>query len=263
MSTHTDSQRPPPQPTPHRVFAAVDTVALAFDESRSCAQKVIHLSGPASQKLWEMETDIRGTTKQATSRMVAGIVNTLLSTVRLPSPETLADQIGQLFAATSRFERSCIVILTLGDDLRSLKAKEDLHMLLETLLNAWDFLFQMQCDAYVLKNAEFTYKVLDKMISEMGKVKDFGGKARGELTDLASSSKRSFKRLLDLKQTDSKATDADLRNSEELISSTAPRLRETLSSLKEQWPNVLKAIEELKPHLEQMAAKVDIALEVK
>jgi hypothetical protein len=263
MSTQTETPGSPPQPTSHRVFTAVDTVALAFDESRSCAQEVIRLSGTASEKLWEMEMEIRGTTKQATSRMVTGIVNTLLSTVGLPSPETLADQIDQLFTATSAFERSCIVILTLGDDLRSLKAKEDLHMLLETLLNAWDFLFQMQCDTYVLKNAELTYNVLDKMISEIGKVKDVSGKAGGELAGLASTSKRNFKRLIHLKQTDSKATDADLRTSEEQISSTAPRLREMLFSIKKQWPGLLKAIEELKPHLEQMAEKVDIALEVK
>ena len=252
--------RKTPLSTAHRIFASVETVALSFDEARPCAEKVIHLSGPASEKLWELETDLRGTMKHASSRMMTGIVNRVLATVGLPSPETLADQIDQLFTATAGFERSCIVILTLGDDLRSLKAKEDLHMLLATLLNAWDFLFQMQCDTYVLKNAIATYKVLEKMIHEMGKVKDLGGRAGGEIVGVASSFKGGLHRFFRGKQN---MKDADANESEEIISSTAPRLRETLSSINEQWPDLLKAIEEMKPHLEELSEKVDIALEVK
>jgi len=247
----------------HRIFADAEAVSLAADNARSCAQNVIRLSGPASEKLWEMETDLRGASRQATSRMIAGMVNTLLSTVGLPSPDTLANQISQLYTATVRLERSCIIILALGDDLRSLKAREDLHMLIQGLLNAWDFLLQMQRDTYLLKNATLTYKVLDKMISEIGKVKDLGGKAGGELTDLATLSKRRFVRVLRGQPTADKATDINMRRSEDLISSTAPRLRETLSSINAQWPGLLTAIEELKPHLMELAAKVDVALEVK
>lgn len=257
MGTEIKIQRPT-LATSQRVFDSVDSVALAFNESRSYAQKFIHLGGPASEKLWQLEIDLRGTTKHTSTRMVTGILNTLLSAVRLPSPETIADQIHQFYTATSGFERSCIVILTLGDDLRSLKENQDLHTLLESLLNAWDFLSQMQCDTYVLRNAALTYKVLDRMISEMGKVKDFGGKAGGELVGLVSSSKR----LIHGKQTDATTLDAEIQESKEIISSTAPRMRETLSSLNEQWPDLLKALEELKPHLEDMAVKVDIALDV-
>jgi len=260
MSEGPETQRPMPQA--HQVFARAEAVALAADEACSCAQNVVRLCGPASAKLWEMETDLRGATRQATSRMVTGMVNTLLSTVGLPSPDTLANQINQLYTATVRFERSCIIILTLGDDLRSLKAKEDLHMLLGGLLNAWDFTSQMQRDLYFLKNATLTYKVLDKMIGEIGKIKDFGGKAGGELTDIATSSKRSFFRVIRGKQT-VEARDVNMHRSEELISSTAPRLRETLASINALWPGLLAGIEELKPYLEQLAARVDVALDIK
>jgi len=251
---------PSTTPTLQRVFESVGPVARAFDESRPCALKVIHSAGPTSEKLWQLETDIRGTAKQTSSRMLTGIVNQLLSTVGLPSPETLAAQIDQIFTATTGFERACIVILTFGDDLRSLKEREELHLLLESLLDAWDFLFQMQCDTYVLRNAALTYKILDKMISEIVKVKDFGGKARGELAVFVSSCRNGFQRLTH-GRTD-EVIDDETREIEEMISATAPRLRETLASIKEQWPDLLKAVEELKPHLEEMAEKVDIALNV-
>ena len=40
-------------------------------------------------------------------------------------------------------------------------------------------------------------------------------------------------------------------------------MREILSSLTDQWPDLLKAVDELKPHLEEIAEKLDVALEVK
>jgi hypothetical protein len=250
-------------PTSQRIFKSVDPVALAFDESRPYAQKFIQLGGPASDKLWELETTLRGTTKQVSSRIATGIVNTIAQTVGLPSPETLANQIDQLFTTTAGFERSCIKIQTLGDDLRFLKEKEELHMLLGTLLDAWDMLFQMQCDTYLLRNATLIYKILDKMINKMGDVKDFGSKAVRDSTRVVSSSKNRLQRLIHRKQTDDTTTDTEIRESEEMISSAAPRLREILSSINEQWPDLLKAVDELRPHLEQIAEKLDVALEVK
>ena len=190
-------------------------------------------------------------------------MNTIAQTVGLPSPETLANQIDQLFTATAGFERSCIKIQTLGDDLRYLKEKEELHMLLGTLLDAWDMLFQMQCDTYVLRNATLIYKILDKMINKMGDVKDFGSKAVRDSTKAVSSTKKLLQQLIHGKQTEGTITESEIRESEEIISSAAPRMREILASINEQWPHLLKALEELKPHLEEMAEKVDIALEVK
>ncbi|HYW01118.1 MAG TPA: hypothetical protein VE862_06580 [Candidatus Acidoferrum sp.] len=249
--------------TSQRVFDSVDPVALAFDESRPYARKFIQLGGPASDKLWELETALRGTTKQLSSRIATGLVNTIAQTVGLPSPETIANQIDQLFTTTAGFERSCIKILTFGDDLRVLKEKEELHMLLGALLDAWDMLFQMQCDTWVMRNATLVYKILDKMISKMAGVKDFGSQAVRDTTRVVSSSKNRLQRLIHGKQLTDGTTDAEIRESQETIASTAPQLREILASINEQWPDLLKAVEELKPHLEEMAAKVDIALEVK
>jgi len=250
-------------PTSQRAFESVDPVALAFDEARPYARKFIQLGGPASEKLWELETAIRGTTKQLSSKIATGLVNTIAQSVGLPSPESIANQIDQAFTATATFERSCIKILTFGDDLRVLKEKEELHMLLGALLDAWDMLFQMQCDTWTMKNAPFVFKILDKMISKMSDVKDFGSKVVRDSARAVSSSKNRLQRLIHGKQTDSTTTDTEIRESEETIASTAPQLREILASINEQWPDLLKAVEELTPHLEEMAAKVDIALEVK
>ena len=249
--------------TPHRVFESVDPVAVAFDEARANARKFIQLGGPASEKLWELETALRGTTKQLSSRIATGLVNTIAQSVGLPSPESIANLIDQVFTATATFERSCIKILTFGDDLRVLKEKNELHMLLGAILDAWDMLFQMQCDTWTMKNAPLAFKILDKMISKMGEVKDFGGKIVRDSTRVVSSSRNRLQRLIHGKQTDNTTTDAEIRKSEETIASTAPQLRELLTSINEQWPDLLKAIEELQPHLEEMAEKVDIALEVK
>jgi hypothetical protein len=248
--------------TPQRVFGSVDPVALAFDDARSYARKFIQLGGPASETLWELETALRGTTKQLSSKIATGLVNTIAQSVGLPSPESIANLIDQTFTATATFERSCIKILTFGDDLRVLKEKEELHMLLGALLDAWDMLFQMQCDTWTMKNAPFVFKILDKMISKMGDVKDFGSKVVRDSTRVVSSSKSYFHRLIHGKQTDG-ITDAEILKSEETIATTAPRLRELLTSINEQWPDLLKALEELQPHLEDMSEKLDVALEVK
>jgi hypothetical protein len=249
--------------TSQRVFNSIDSVALAFDESRPYARKFIQLGAPASDTLWELETAIRGTQKQLSSRIATGLVNTIAQTVGLPSPETIANQIDQLFTTTAGFERSCIKILTLGDDLRILKEKQELHMLLGALLDAWDMLFQMlYIDTWVMKNATLVYKILDKMINKMADVKDFSSKAVRDSTRAVSSYKKHLQHLIHGKQTDG-TTDAEIRESEETIASTAPKLREILSSINEQWPDLLKAVEELKPHLEEIAAQLDIALEVK
>jgi hypothetical protein len=268
MATPTSIPKPTYPPmnldtsTPHRVFGSVDSVAFAFDEARPYALKFIQLGGPASEKLWELETALRGTTKQFSSRIATGLVNTIAQSVGLPSPESIANLIDQAFTATATFERSCIKILTFGDDLRVLKEKDELHMLLGALLDAWDMLFQMQCDTWTMKNAPLAFKILDKMISKMGDVKDFGGKIVRDSTRVVSSSKNRLQRLIQGKQTD-RITDAEILKSEETIASTAPQLRELLTSINEQWPDLLKAVEELQPHLEDMAEKLDIALEVK
>jgi len=248
------------RPTGHRVFKFVDSIALAFDDSKPYARKFIQVGGSTSDKLSEMETDLRGTTKRLTSRMATGLANRLLSTVGLPSPEELADQIAELSTATSGFVRSCIKIQTFGDDLRFLKETGDLHTLLEDLLDAWDMLSQMQSDMYAMRNAAPIYKMLDRMTDEIVKIKDFGDKTGGELAGLASSSKSRFRRLRHLRET--QPTIKEPVSPDEIISTT-PRLRETLASINDEWPDLLKAVAELKPHLEEMAEKVDLALEVK
>ena len=247
----------------HRVFESVDPVAITVDNSKPYARNFIQLGGPASDKLSELVTDLRGTSKRLSSRMATGLVNRLLSTVGLPSPEMLADQMDAISTATARFVRSCIKLLTFSDDLRFLKDSGDLHSLLGDLFEAWDMLDQMQSDMYVMRNAAPVYKMLDRMTDEIVKVKDFGGKTGGELAGLASSGKSRFWGLIHGKQAETTTTTPEPENPDESISTATPRLRETLASINDQWPDLLKAIAELNPHLEEMAEKVNVALEVK
>ncbi|MGO9646171.1 MAG: hypothetical protein ACLPY5_15675 [Candidatus Bathyarchaeia archaeon] len=250
-------------PTTQRVFGSVDRIAPASDESRSSAQKFIQLGVAATGKLSELETTFRGTTKRLSLRIATGLVNTIAQTAGLPSPESLANQVADLTAATSRYVRSCIMIQTFGDDLRFLKEREDLHTLLGVVLDARDMLLQMQSDSDKMHNAIQIYKILDKMIDKMGDVKDFGSKTVRDWTRIVSSCKNSLRRLIPGKQDDSASTESEIQESEETLASTAPRMREILSSLTDQWPDLLKAVDELKPHLEEIAEKLDVALEVK
>jgi CRISPR/Cas system CSM-associated protein Csm2 small subunit len=250
--------------TPRRVFGSVDRIAPLADESRPPAQKFIGVGVSATEKLSDLETTFRGTTKRLSLRIATGLVNTIAQTAGLPSPESLANQVAGLSTSTSRYVRSCIVILTLGDDLRFLKEKEDLHTLLGALLDARDMLLQMQSDSDEMRNALQIYKLLDKMIDKMGDVKDFGSKAVQDSTRIFSSCKSNLRRLTYGKQDASTITEPEQeQGSEETISSAAPRMREILASLTDQWPDLLKTVDELKPHLEKMAEKLDAALEVK
>ena len=249
-------------PTKQRVFGSVDRIAPASDESRFSARKFIELGVPATEKLSDLETTFRGTTKRLSLRIATGLVNTIAQTAGLPSPESLANQVADLSTATSRYVRSCIVILTLGEDLRYLKEREELHTLLGVLLDARDMLLQMQSDSGEMHNALQIYKLLDKMIDKMGDVKDFGSKAVRDWARVVSSCKNNLRRLIPGKHDDT-SRESEIRESEESISSTAPRMREILSSLTDQWPSLLKAADELKPHLEEIAEKLDVTLEVK
>jgi hypothetical protein len=248
-------------PTTHRVFGSVDRIAPASDESRFSARKFIELGVSATEKLSDLETTFRGTTKRLSLRIATGLVNTIAQTAGLPSPESLANQVADLSTATSRYVRSCIVILTLGEDLRFLKEREEFHTLLGVLLDARDMFLQMQSDSDEMHNAYQIYKLLDKMIDKMGDVKDFGSKAVRDWTGVVSSCKNNLRRLIPRKHDTS--TEPEIHESEETISSTAPRMREILSSLTDQWPSLLEAADELKPHLEEIAEKLDVALEAK
>ena len=245
-----------------RVFGSVDRIASVSDESRSSARKFIQLGVPATEKLSNLETTFRGTTKHLSLRIATGLVNTIAQTAGLPSPESLANQVADLTTATSRYVRSCIMIQTFGEDLRFLKEREDLHTLLGTLLDARDMLLQMQSDSDKMHYALEIYKLLDKMIDKMGDVKDFGSKTVRDWTRIVSSCKNSLRRLIPGKQDDSTSTEPEIQESDETLASTAPRMREILSSLTDQWPDLLKAVDELKPHLKEIAEKLDVALEV-
>ncbi len=249
--------------TPQRVFGSVDRIAPASDESRSPSRKFIQQGILATQKLSDLETTFRGTAKRLSLRIATGLVNSIAQSAGLPSPESLANQVADLSTSTSRYVRSCIVLLTLGDDLRFLKEKEDLHSLLGALLDARDMLLQMQSDSDEMRNALHIYKLLDKMIDKMGDVKDFGSKTVRNSTRLVSSCKNNLRRLMSGKHDDSTSTKSEMQESKETLASAAPRMREILSSLTDQWPDLLKAADELKPHLEEIAEKLDVALEVK
>ncbi len=95
------------------------------------------------------------------------------------------------------------------------------------------------------------YKILDKMIDKIADVKDFGSKAA-----------RDGRRLIPRKHDDNTARESEVQESEETLPST-PRMREILASLTDQWSDLLKAVDELKPHLEEIAEKLDVPLEVK
>jgi len=154
------------------------------------------------------------------------------------------------------------MIQTFGDDLRFLKEREELHTLLGVLLDARDMLLQMQSDSDKMHYALEIYKLLDKMIDKMGDVKDFGSKTVRDWTRIVSSCKNSLRRLIPGKQDDSTSAEPEIQELDETLASTAPRMREILSSLTDQWPDLLKAVDELKPHLKEIAEKLDIALEV-
>ncbi len=249
--------------TPQRVFGSVDRISPVSDESRSSARKFIQVGLSATGKLSDLETTFRGTTKRLSLRVATGLVNTIAQTAGLPSPESLANQVAGLNTATSRYVRSCVVILTLGDDLRFLKEKEDLHTLLGALLDARDMLLQMSSDSDEMRNATHVYKLLDKMIDKMGNVKDWSSKAIHDWTKFVLTGKKSVWRLIYGKQKEDEAVASEIKESQEIMSSSAPRMREILSSLTDQWPDLLKALDELKPHLEMLAEKLDIALEIK
>jgi len=155
------------------------------------------------------------------------------------------------------------VILTLGDDLRFLKEGEDLHTLLGALVDSRDMLLQMQSDSDEMHNAIQLYKLLDKMVDKFGNVKDFGSKAVKDWARVVSSSKSGLRRLMPGKHDDNIPTEPEIQESKETLASATPRLREILSSLTDQWPDLLKAVDELKPHLEAVAEKLNVALEVK
>jgi len=99
--------------------------------------------------------------------------------------------------------------------------------------------------------------VSDESISSARKFIEQGLIATGKLSDLETTFRGTTKRL-------------SLRIATGLLNTLAsnaglpsPRLREILSSLTDQWPDLLKAVDELKPHLEAIAEKLDVALEVK
>ena len=250
-------------PTAQRVFGSVDRIVPVSDESISSARKFIEQGLAAIGKLSDLETTFRGTTKRLSLRIATGLVNTIASNAGLPSPESLANQVADLTTATSRHVRSCIVIQTFGDDLRFLKEREELHTLLGALVDARDMLLQMQSDSDEMHNAIQLYKILDKMVDKFANVKDFGSKAVKDWARVVSSSKSSFRRLIPGKHDESTSPEPEIQESKETLASAAPRLREILSSLTDQWPDLLKAVDELNIHLEAIAEKLDAALEVK
>ena len=253
-------------PTPQRVFGSFDRIATVTDEierSRSSARKFIQLGDSATAKLSDLETTFRGTTQRLSLQIATGVVNALAKTAGLPSPESLANQVAQLNTATSRYVTSCIVILTLGDDLRFLKEKEELHILLGVLLAARAMLSQMPANSIAMHNAFQIYNLLDKMLDKMGNVSNFGSKTVRDSTRIMSSCKNGLWRLIPGKHDDSTPTKSEVQDSEKTLASTTPRMREILSSLTDQWPELLKAVDELKPHLDAIAEKVDAALQIK
>jgi transposase len=101
------------------------------------------------------------------------------------------------------------------------------------------------------------------MIDKMGEVKDLGSKTVRDWTRVISSCRNNLRRLILRKQEDSTSTTSEIQESEETFASGAPRMREILSSLTDQWPDLLNAVDALKPHLEEIAEKLDRSLEVK
>ena len=112
-----------------------------------------------------------------------------------------------------------------------------------------------------MHNAFQIYNLLDKMLDKMGNVSNFGSKTVRDSTRVVSSCKNSLRRLIPGKHDDS--TKPEVQESEKTLASTAPRMREILSSLTDQWPELLKAVDELKPHLDVISEKVDGALQIK
>jgi len=178
--------------------------------------------------LSDLETTFRGTTKRLSLRIATGLVNTIAQTAGLPSPESLANQVADLSTATSRYVRSCIVILTLGDDLRCLKEREELHTLLSVLLHARKML-EMQSDSDEMHNAYQIYKLLDKTIDKMGEVKDFGSKAVRDWTRVVLSCKNNLRRLIPGKHDDT-STESEMNRKKRRFLYLNPEVRTSQSS---------------------------------
>jgi len=248
----------------HRAFASTEQIASSFDDTSPYARKVIQLGVPLSHEVSELQATLKNTLKLLPARIATAVLQAIPGMPASLVPTQLAIENDEYVTATLRYIRHCVVILTLGDRLRFLKDQENLHVFLETLVNARDMLLQMRSDRHVIAGGVGFYKSLRKMINDATAGVSRGKKTAQTVTDSFSSVSKSLQELVLKNQAESQTlTETEVRSSEEITSSTAPELQIILDSLCRQWPDLLKTVDELQTKLEDVREKVDVALEVK
>ena len=244
----------------HRAFESTEQIASSFDDTSPYARKVIQLGVPLSHEVSELQATLKNTLKLLPARIATAVLQAIPGMPASLVPTQLAIENDEYVTATLRYIRHCVVILTLGDRLRFLKDQENLHVFLETLVNARDMLLQMRSDRHVIAGGVNFYKTLRKMIDQATTGVSRGKKTVQTVTDWSKTLQEAVLK----KQADSQTlTETEVRSSEEITSSIAPQLQIIVDSLCKQWPDFLKTVDELQTKLENVREKVDVALKVK
>jgi len=239
---------------PSRVFDSIDEIVASFERAKPSAKEVAKIGTKTSHELQELEISVKRTMKRAPLR----IVNTIFGFATKSSVNvvTLADEVFNSATVTARFVKSCVVILSFPERLKFLKQKQEVQGLLDALVDVRDMVRQMSFDTDELRNAVDVYKGLDNLIGRTGKVE---ATVKGAVDD----ARKEFIRYLGGEvQPGMKANGIQLPAEKIKTSAREMReMREILSSVIIDWPELLTATEQLKPHLHQLTELLDSVLQ--
>jgi len=234
-----------------RVFDSVDEIVALFERTKSSAKQVAKIGTKTSHELQELEISVKRTMKRAPLRLANTIFG--FATKSSLNVVTLTDDIFNSATVTARFVKSCVVILSFPERLRFLKQKQEVQGLLDALVDARDMVRQMSFDSDELRNAVEVYKGLDNLIDRTGRVE---ATFKGAMDD---ARKGLIRHLGGEVQLNMKAATGIQLPAEKI--KTAREMREILSSVIRDWPELLTATEQLKPHLHQLTELLDSVLQ--
>lgn len=234
------------------VFNSIDEIVASLDRAKPAAKQVTKIGTKASHELQELEISVKRTMKRAPLRVANMIFG--FATKSSLNVVTLADDIFNSATVTERYVKSCVMLLSFPDRLKFLKEKQEVQGLLDALVGARDMVRQMSFDSDELHNAVEVYKGLDKLIDKTGRVEEA---VKGAMDD---ARKELISYLGGELQTSRKGA-TRIQLPAEKTKTSAREMREILSSVLRDWPELLTATEQLKPHLHQLTEQLDSVLQ--
>ena len=234
------------------VFDSIDEIVASFERAKPSAKQVAKIGTKTSHELQELEISVKRTMKRAPLRLANTIFG--FATKTSLNVVTLADDIFNSATVTARFVKSCDGLLRFPDRLKFLKQKQEVQGLLDALVDARDMVRQMRFDSDELRNAVEVYNGLDKLIDRTGKVE---ATVKGAM----DNARKELIRHLGGEVQPSRKTTTEIQLPVEKIETSAREMREILSSVIRDWPELLTATEQLKPHLHQLTELLDSVLQ--